>query len=144
MYLFLDYLEVLFIALLISVFTDIDNKKKFCFISSIISFIIMEFFQFYDLFANELAYAIAIINFIIVSIMKKKINLYNFIPCILSPWVSVFTSTISIYLFKLITSKTIQEIVISYRIAVIIVARIIFLIIINLIGYFKKSKIKNC
>lgn len=142
MYLFLDYLEVLFIALLISVFTDIDNKKKFCFISSIISFIIMEFFQFYDLFANELAYAIAIINFIIVSIMKKKINLYNFIPCILSPWVSVFTSTIGIYLFKLITSKTIQEIVISYRIAVIIVARIIFLIIINLIGYFK-NKIKD-
>ena len=74
--------------------------------------------------------------------MKKKINLYNFIPCILSPWVSVFTSTISIYLFKLITSKTIQEIVISYRIAVIIVARIIFLIIINLIGYFK-NKIKD-
>lgn len=142
MYLFLDYLEVLFIALLTSVFTDIDNRKKFCFISSIISFIIMEFFQFYDLFANELAYAIAIINFIIVSIMKKKINLYNFIPCILSPWVSVFTSTISIYLFKLITSKTIQEIVISYRIAVIIVARIIFLIIINLIGYFK-NKIKD-
>lgn len=142
MYIVLDYLEVLFGAILVSIFIDIDNRKKFCFITSVSSFIVMEFFQFYDLFANELVYAIVAINFIYVSIIKKNINIYNFIPCILFPGVSVFTSTISIYLFKLIMSKTIQEIVISYRIGIIIVARIIFLIIIILMGYLK-TKIKD-
>lgn len=34
----------------------------------------MEFMQTYDLFGNEMAYAITIINFIIVSVMKKKLN----------------------------------------------------------------------
>ena len=84
MYLFLDYLEVLLVALLICIFCDVEQKNRYCLISSVISFLVMEFMQTYDLFGNEMAYAITIINFIIVSVMKKEIKFYNFIPCIFS------------------------------------------------------------
>ena len=78
MYLFLDYLEVLLVALLICIFCDVEQKNRYCLISSVISFLVMEFMQTYDLFGNEMAYAITIINFIIVSVMKKEIKFYNF------------------------------------------------------------------
>ena len=53
------------------------TKNRYCLISSVISFLVMEFMQTYDLFGNEMAYAITIINFIIVSVMKKEIKFYN-------------------------------------------------------------------
>ena len=43
----------------------------------------MEIMQTYDLFGNEMAYVLAITNFVIVSIVKKEVKFYNFIPCIL-------------------------------------------------------------
>ena len=45
MYLFLDYLEVLLGSLLICVFCDIEDKKRFCLITSIINFFIIQFFH---------------------------------------------------------------------------------------------------
>ena len=63
MYLFLDYLEVLLVALLICIFCDVKQKNRYCLISSVISFLVMEFMQTYDLFGNEMAYAITIINY---------------------------------------------------------------------------------
>ena len=42
MYFFLDYLEVLLGSLLICVFCDIEDKKRFCLITSIINFFIMQ------------------------------------------------------------------------------------------------------
>ena len=83
MYFFLDYLEVLLGSLLICVFCDIEDKKRFCLITSIINFFIMQFLQKYNLFGNVLVYAIGIISFIFVSLMKKKFVLFNFILCIL-------------------------------------------------------------
>lgn len=49
MYLFLDYLEVLLVALLICIFCDVEQKNRYCLISSVISFLVMEFMQTYDL-----------------------------------------------------------------------------------------------
>lgn len=118
MYLFLDYLEVLLVALLICIFVML-NKNRYCLISSVISFLVMEFMQTYDLFGNEMAYAITIINFIIVSVMKKEIKFYNFIPCIFSQWISVFTSTIVLFFFKVITNYNIGNIIKLYRIPII-------------------------
>ena len=83
MYFFLDYLEVLLGSLLICVFCDIEDKKRFCLITSIINFFIMQFLQKYNLFGNVLVYAIGIISFIFVSLMKKKFVLFNFILCLL-------------------------------------------------------------
>ena len=79
MYLFLDYLEVLLSALLICLFCDIEEKIKFCFSLSVIDFVVMEFFQFYNLFGNELVYIIAIVNFLVISVIQKRITFYNFI-----------------------------------------------------------------
>ena len=126
MYLFLDYLEVLLVALLICIFCDVEQKNRYCLISSVISFLVMEFMQTYDLFGNEMAYAITIINFIIVSVMKKEIKFYNFIPCIFSQWISVFTSTIVLFFFKVITNYNIENIIKLYRIPIIFLARILF------------------
>ncbi len=53
MYLFLDYLEVLLVALLILYFCDVEQKNRYCLISSVISFLVMEFMQTYDLFAMK-------------------------------------------------------------------------------------------
>ncbi len=142
MYLFLDYLEVLLGALLICIFCDVEQKNRYCLVSSIIGFLVMEFMQIYDLFGNEMAYLIAIINFVIVSIMKKEIKFYNFIPCILSPWISVFTSTIVLFFFKVITNYNIENIIRLYRIPIISLARILFFTFILVLNYFK-SKIKN-
>lgn len=142
MYLFLDYLEVLLVALLICIFCDVEQKNRYCLISSVISFLVMEFMQTYDLFGNEMAYAITIINFIIVSVMKKEIKFYNFIPCIFSQWISVFTSTIVLFFFKVITNYNIENIIKLYRIPVIFLARILFFALIVVLNYFK-SKIKN-
>ena len=125
MYLFLDYLEVLLVALLICIFCDVEQKNRYCLISSVISFLVMEFMQTYDLFGNEMAYAITIINFIIVSVMKKEIKFYNFIPCIFSQWISVFTSTIVLFFFKVITNYNIGNIIKLYRIPIIFLARIL-------------------
>ncbi|WP_370835622.1 hypothetical protein [Faecalibacillus intestinalis] len=111
-------------------------------ISSVISFLVMEFMQTYDLFGNEMAYAITIINFIIVSVMKKEIKFYNFIPCIFSQWISVFTSTIVLFFFKVITNYNIENIIKLYRIPIIFLARILFFTLIVVLNYFK-SKIKN-
>lgn len=111
-------------------------------ISSAISFLVMEFMQTYDLFGNEMAYAITIINFIIVSVMKKEIKFYNFIPCIFSQWISVFTSTIVLFFFKVITNYNIENIIKLYRIPIIFLARILFFTLIVVLNYFK-SKIKN-
>lgn len=102
----------------------------------------MEFMQTYDLFGNEMAYAITIINFIIVSVMKKEIKFYNFIPCIFSQWISVFTSTIVLFFFKVITNYNIENIIKLYRIPIIFLARILFFTLIVVLNYFK-SKIKN-
>ena len=67
MYLFFDYLEVLLGAIFIGVFCDVEQKNRYCLISSIISFFVMEIMQTYDLFGNEMAYVLAITNFVIVS-----------------------------------------------------------------------------
>ena len=78
MYFFLDYLEVLLGSLLICVFCDIEDKKRFCLITSIINFFIMQFLQKYNLFGNVLVMFTARILFfviiIIIEIFKSKIN----------------------------------------------------------------------
>ena len=142
MYLFLDYLEVLLVALLICIFCDVEQKNRYCLISSVISFLVMEFMQTFDLFGNEMAYAITIINFVIVSVMKKEIKFYNFIPCMFSQWISVFTSTIVLFFFKVITNYNIENIIKLYRIPIIFLERILFFTLIVVLNYFK-SKIKN-
>ena len=142
MYLFLDYLEVLLGAIFIGVFCDVEQKNRYCLISSIISFFVMEIMQTYDLFGNEMAYVLAITNFVIVSIVKKEVKFYNFIPCILFTWISVFTSTIVLFFFKVITNYNIENIIKLYRIPIIFLARIIFLVLIVVLNYFK-TKIKD-
>ena len=142
MYLFFDYLEVLLGAIFIGVFCDVEQKNKYCLISSIISFFVMEIMQTYDLFGNEMAYVLAITNFVIVSIVKKEVKFYNFIPCILFTWISVFTSTIVLFFFKVITNYNIENIIKLYRIPIIFLARIIFLVLIVVLNYFK-TKIKD-
>ena len=105
MYLFLDYLEVLLGAIFIGVFCDVEQKNRYCLISSIISFFVMEIMQTYDLFGNEMAYVLAITNFVIVSIVKKEVKFYNFIPCILSYMDICFYFNYSfIFLIKVITN----------------------------------------
>ena len=142
MYFFLDYLEVLLGSLLICVFCDIEDKKRFCLITSIINFFIMQFLQKYNLFGNVLVYAIGIISFIFVSLMKKKFVLFNFILCILPSWISVFTSTCVILLIKIVSHLSVVEIMESYKIIVMFTARILFFVIIITIEIFK-SKINN-
>ena len=142
MYFFLDYLEVLLGSLLICVFCDIEDKKRFCLITSIINFCIMQFLQKYNLFGNVLVYAIGIISFIFVSLMKKKFVLFNFILCILPSWISVFTSTCVILLIKIVSHLSVVEIMESYKIMVMFTARILFFVIIIIIEIFK-SKINN-
>ena len=142
MYFFLDYLEVLLGSLLICVFCDIEDKKRFCLITSIINFFIMQFLQKYNLFGNVLVYAIGIISFIFVSLMKKKFVLFNFILCILPSWISVFTSTCVILLIKIVLHLSVVEIMESYKIIVMFTARILFFVIIIIIEIFK-SKINN-
>ncbi len=142
MYFFLDYLEVLLGSLLICVFCDIEDKKRFCLITSIINFFIMQFLQKYNLFGNVLVYAIGIISFIFVSLMKKKFVLFNFILCILPSWISVFTSTCVILLIKIVSNYNIGNIIKLYRIPIIFLARILFFALIVVLNYFK-SKIKN-
>lgn len=142
MYFFLDYLEVLLGSLLICVFCDIEDKKRFCLITSIINFFIMQFLQKYNLFGNVLVYAIGIISFIFVSLMKKKFVLFNFILCILPSWISVFTSTCVILLIKIVSHLSAVEIMESYKIIIMFTARILFFVIIIIIEIFK-SKINN-
>ena len=142
MYLFFDYLEVLLGSLLICVFCDIEDKKRFCLITSIINFFIMQFLQKYNLFGNVLVYAIGIISFIFVSLMKKKFVLFNFILCILPSWISVFTSICVILLIKIVSHLSVVEIMESYKIIVMFTARILFFVIIIIIEIFK-SKINN-
>lgn len=142
MYLFLDYLEVLLGAIFIGVFCDVEQKNRYCLISSIISFFVMEIMQTYDLFGNEMAYVLAITNFVIVSIVKKEVKFYNFIPCILFTWISVFTSTIVLFFFKIITNYDMTKILKLYRLPIIFLARILFFTLIVVLNYFK-SKIKN-
>lgn len=142
MYFFLDYLEVLLGSLLICVFCDIEDKKRFCLITSIINFFIMQFLQKYNLFGNVLVYAIGIIGFIFVSLMKKKFVLFNFILCILPSWISVFTSTCVILLIKIVSHLSVVEIMEFYKIIVMFTARILFFVIIIIIEIFK-SKINN-
>ena len=142
MYFFLDYLEVLLGSLLICVFCDIEDKKRFCLITSIINFFIMQFLQKYNLFGNVLVYAIGIISFIFVSLMKMKFVLFNFILCILPSWISVFTSTCVILLIKIVSHLSVVEIMESYKIIVMFTARILFFVIIIIIEIFK-SKINN-
>lgn len=142
MYFFLDYLEVLLGSLLICVFCDIEDKKRFCLITSIINFFIMQFLQKYNLFGNVLVYAIGIISFIFVSLMKKKFVLFNFILCILPSWISVFTSTYVILLIKIVSHLSVVEIMESYKIIVMFTARILFFVILIIIEIFK-SKINN-
>lgn len=142
MYLFFDYLEVLLGSLLICVFCDIEDKKRFCLITSIINFFIMQFLQKYNLFGNVLVYAIGIISFIFVSLMKKKFVLFNFILCILPSWISVFTSTCVILLIKIVSHLSVVEIMESYKIIVMFTARILFFVILIIIEIFK-SKINN-
>lgn len=141
-YFFLDYLEVLLGSLLICVFCDIEDKKRFCLITSIINFFIMQFLQKYNLFGNVLVYAIGIISFIFVSLMKKKFVLFNFILCILPSWISVFTSTCVILLIKIVSHLSVVEIMESYKIIVMFTARILFFVILIIIEIFK-SKINN-
>lgn len=74
--------------------------------------------------------------------MKKEIKFYNFIPCIFSQWISVFTSTIVLFFFKVITNYNIENIIKLYRIPIIFLARILFFALIVVLNYFK-SKIKN-
>lgn len=142
MYFFLDYLEVLLGSLLICVFCDIEDKKRFYLITSIINFFIMQFLQKYNLFGNVLVYTIGIISFIFVSLMKKKFVLFNFILCILPSWISVFTSTCVILLIKIVSHLSVVEIMESYKIMVMFTARILFFLIIIIIEIFK-SKINN-
>lgn len=142
MYLFFDYLEVLLGAIFIGVFCDIEDKKRFCLITSIINFFIMQFLQKYNLFGNVLVYAIGIISFIFVSLMKKKFVLFNFILCILPSWISVFTSTCVILLIKIVSHLSVVEIMESYKIIVMFTARILFFVILIIIEIFK-SKINN-
>lgn len=142
MYFFLDYLEVLLGSLLICVFCDIEDKKRFCLITSIINFFIMQFLQKYNLFGNVLVYAIGIISFIFVSLMKKKFVLFNFILCILPSWISVFTSTCVILLIKIVSHLSVVEIMESYKIIVMFTARILFFVILIIIEIFK-YKINN-
>ena len=142
MYFFLDYLEVLLGSLLICVFCDIEDKKRFYLITSIINFFIMQFLQKYNLFGNVLVYTIGIISFIFVSLMKKKFVLFNFILCIFPSWISVFTSTCVILLIKIVSHLSVVEIMESYKIMVMFTARILFFLIIIIIEIFK-SKIKN-
>ena len=142
MYLFFDYLEVLLGAIFIGVFCDVEQKNRYCLISSIISFFVMEIMQTYDLFGNEMAYVLAITNFVIVSIVKKEVKFYNFIPCILFTWISVFTSTIVLFFFKIITNYDMTKILKLYRLPIIFLARIIFLVLIVVLNYFK-TKIKD-
>ena len=142
MYFFLDYLEVLLGSLLICVFCDIEDKKRFCLITSIINFFILQFLQKYNLFGNVLVYAIGIISFIFVSLMKKKFVLFNFILCILPSWISVFTSTCVILLIKIVSHLSVVEIMESYKIIVMFTARILFFVILIIIEIFK-SKINN-
>lgn len=142
MYFFLDYLEVLLGSLLICVFCDIEDKKRFCLITSIINFFIMQFLQKYNLFGNVLVYAIGIISFIFISLMKKKFVLFNFILCILPSWISVFTSTCVILLIKIVSHLSVVEIMESYKIIVMFTARILFFVILIIIEIFK-SKINN-
>lgn len=142
MYFFLDYLEVLLGSLLICVFCDVEDKKRFCLITSIINFFIMQFLQKYNLFGNVLVYAIGIISFIFVSLMKKKFVLFNFILCILPSWISVFTSTCVILLIKIVSHLSVVEIMESYKIIVMFTARILFFVILIIIEIFK-SKINN-
>lgn len=140
MYFFLYYLEVLLGSLLICVFCDIEDKKRFCLITSIINFFIMQFLQKYNLFGNVLVYAIGIISFIFVSLMKKKFVLFNFILCILPSWISVFTSTCVILLIKIVSHLSVVEIMESYKIIVMFTARILFFVIIIIIEIFKSKK----
>ena len=142
MYLFFDYLEVLLGAIFIGVFCDVEQKNRYCLISSIISFFVMEIMQTYDLFGNEMAYVLAITNFVIASIVKKEVKFYNFIPCILFTWISVFTSTIVLFFFKIITNYDMTKILKLYRLPIIFLARIIFLVLIVVLNYFK-TKIKD-
>lgn len=142
MYFFLDYLEVLLGSLLICVFCDIEDKKRFCLITSIINFFIMQFLQKYNLFGNVLVYTIGIISFIFVSLMKKKFVLFSFILCILPSWISVFTSTCVILLIKIVSHLSVVEIMESYKIIIMFTARILFFVIIIIIEIFK-SKINN-
>ena len=142
MYLFFHYLEVLLGAIFIGVFCDVEQKNRYCLISSIISFFVMEIMQTYDLFGNEMAYVLAITNFVIVSIVKKEVKFYNFIPCILFTWISVFTSTIVLFFFKIITNYDMTKILKLYRLPIIFLARIIFLVLIVVLNYFK-TKIKD-
>ena len=142
MYLFFDYLEVLLGAIFIGVFCDVEQKNRYCLISSIISFFVMEIMQTYDLFGNEMAYVLAITNFVIVSMPKKEVKFYNFIPCILFTWISVFTSTIVLFFFKIITNYDMTKILKLYRLPIIFLARIIFLVLIVVLNYFK-TKIKD-
>ena len=144
MYFFLDYLEVLLGSLLICVFCDIEDKKRFYLITYIINFFIMKKKKKYNLFGNEnvLMYTIGIISFIFVSLMKKKFVLFNFILCILPSWISVFTSTCVILLIKIVSHLSVVEIMESYKIMVMFTARILFFLIIIIIEIFK-SKIKN-
>ena len=123
-------------------FCDVEQKNRYCLISSIISFFVMEIMQTYDLFGNEMAYVLAITNFVIVSIVKKEVKFYNFIPCILFTWISVFTSTIVLFFFKIITNYDMTKILKLYRLPIIFLARIIFLVLIVVLNYFK-TKIKD-
>ena len=129
MYLFFDYLEVLLGAIFIGVFCDVEQND-------------FEIMQTYDLFGNEMAYVLAITNFVIVSIVKKEVKFYNFIPCILFTWISVFTSTIVLFFFKIITNYDMTKILKLYRLPIIFLARIIFLVLIVVLNYFK-TKIKD-
>ena len=90
----------------------------------------------------NLTFHFRITNFVIVSIVKKEVKFYNFIPCILFTWISVFTSTIVLFFFKVITNYNIENIIKLYRIPIIFLARIIFLVLIVVLNYFK-TKIKD-
>ena len=56
MYFFLDYLEVLLGSLLICVFCDIEDKKRFFLIKYIINFLIIQLLKKYNLFCNFIFY----------------------------------------------------------------------------------------
>ena len=139
MYLFLDYLEVLLGSLLICVFCDIEDKKRFCLITSIINFFIMQFLQKYNLFGNVLVYAIGIISFIFVSLMKKKFVLFNFILCILPSWILFFVIIIIIEIFK---SKINNAIIEKNKFLLSVIMMLIFgiyVILLNNVGHMQKT-----
>lgn len=96
-------------ALLICVFCDIEERKKYCLIVSIVNFFVMEALQKYDIFGNVLVYVMGAISFIFVSLMKKRFIPFNFILCILPSWISVFTSTCVMLLVKVITHLSLME-----------------------------------